>query len=318
MNTVISLQNITKAFGRKFALKNVNLQIPKGVVFALLGENGAGKTTMIRILTGSLKPDSGTANVLGLSCLNEGQKIRQTTGYVSDNPAMYEWMTADEIGWFTSAFYDDEFPGRYAEALMSFDVPPGIKLKNMSKGQRAKVALALATSHDPELLILDEPTSGLDPMVRRQFLESMVDRASLGRTVLLSSHQINEVERVADWIGIIHQGDMKLIQPLDALRNSTRVVTATLEHGDATAVMPRGKVLTEAKNGRQMRWVVRDLAADWRNDYGEGSGVVKVDEQTPTLEEIFVAVCDTNAVRPEQEPSENGSGFQESAAVSPM
>ncbi|WP_372899603.1 ATP-binding cassette domain-containing protein, partial [Stieleria sp.] len=108
MNAVISLQNISKSFGRNRALIDVTLDIPKGVVFALLGENGAGKTTMIRILTGSLKPDSGSATVLGLSCLKDGQKIRQQTGYVSESPAMYEWMTADEIGWFTSAFYDDE------------------------------------------------------------------------------------------------------------------------------------------------------------------------------------------------------------------
>lgn len=298
MTAVISLKNISKSFGRNRALVDINLDIPKGVVFALLGENGAGKTTMIRILTGSLKPDLGTATVMGLSCLKDGQKIRQKTGYVSDAPAMYEWMTADEIGWFTSAFYDDEFSGRYAETLMAFDVPAGIKLKNMSKGQRAKVALALATSHDPELLILDEPTSGLDPMVRRQFLESMVDRAAVGGTVLLSSHQINEVERVADWVGILHQGDLKLVQPLEVLRHSTRVVTATMEHSDCTLVMPRGEVLTESRNGRQMRWVVRDLAADWQTDYGQESGAIKIAEQTPTLEEIFVAVCDTNAVRP--------------------
>lgn len=309
MTAVISLKNISKSFGRNRALIDVNLEIPKGVVFALLGENGAGKTTMIRILTGSLKPDTGTASVLGLSCLQDGQRIRQQTGYVSDSPAMYEWMTADEIGWFTSAFYDEEFPSRYAETLMGFDVPPGVKLKNLSKGQRAKVALALATSHDPELLILDEPTSGLDPMVRRQFLESMVDRAALGRTVFLSSHQINEVERVADWIAILHQGDLKLIQPLDVLRDSTRVVTATLEHGDASVLMPRGQVLTESKNARQLRWVVRDLADDWRADYGEGSGVVKIEAEAPTLEEVFVAVCDDNASRPteqrENEPRES-------------
>ena len=301
MNAVISLKGISKSFGRNRALIDVDLEIPKGIVFALLGENGAGKTTMIRIMTGSLKPDSGAATVLGMDCLREGQRIRRQTGYVSDSPAMYEWMTADEIGWFTSAFYDEQFPNRYAEAVASYEVPPGVKLKNLSKGQRAKVALALATAHDPDLLILDEPTSGLDPMVRRQFLESMVDRAALGRTVFLSSHQINEVERVADWVGILHQGDLKLIQPLDALRHSTRVVTATLDHGDATAVIPRGEVLTESKNARQMRWVVRDLAENWRDDYQQESGVVKIEEQSPTLEEIFVAVCDTNAVRPSKQ-----------------
>ena len=303
MSAVISLSGISKSFGRSKALDNVSLEIPSGIVFALLGENGAGKTTMIRILTGSLRPDGGRASVLGLDCVSDGQTIRQKTGYVSDAPAMYEWMTADEIGWFTSAFYDDEFPNRFAKSVASYEVPPGVKLKSMSKGQRAKVALALATAHDPELLILDEPTSGLDPMVRRQFLESMVDRAALGRTVFLSSHQINEVERVADWIGILHQGDLKVIQPLDALRDATRVITATLDHGDATVVMPRGEVLTESRNGRQLRWVVRDLASDWRDDYGAESGVVKMEEFSPTLEEIFVAVCDTHAVRPTQQRS---------------
>ena len=293
MKSVVTLQNVTKEFGRTIALNQVNLEIPSGVVFALLGENGAGKTTLIRILTGSLKPDFGRATVLAMDCSSQGQEIRRRAGYVSDAPAMYEWMTADEIGWFTSAFYDEEFPQRYAEFLNEFDIPAGLKLKSMSKGQRAKVALALAISHDPELLILDEPTGGLDPMVRRQFLESMVDRAALGRTVLLSSHHINEVERVADWVAIIHQGQLKLVQPLEVLRESTRVVTATLDHSDATIAAPRGEILSESKNGRQLRWVVRDLAENWRSDYDENSGVTKIDSVSPSLEEIFVAVCDS-------------------------
>ncbi len=196
-------------------------------------------------------------------------EIRRAIGYVSDSPALYEWMTAGEIGWFTSAFYDDAFPNRYLELLAEFDVPSTIRIKSLSRGQRAKVALALATAHDPQLLILDEPTSGLDPMVRRQFLESMVDRAALGRTVLLSSHQINEVERVADWIAILHQGELKLVQPLDVLKQSTSIVTATMDDPAATVVLPPGDVLTETHSGRQMRWVVRDLPDDWRSSYGE-------------------------------------------------
>ena len=307
MSSVIKLSDVSKNFGRKQALDHVNLEVPSGVVFALLGENGAGKTTMIRILTGSLKPDSGTASVMGLDCIRDGRQIRRKAGYVSDSPAMYEWMTADEIGWFTSAFYDDEFPARYRESLAGFGIPAGVKLKNMSKGQRAKVALALAVSHDPELLILDEPTSGLDPMVRRQFLESMVDRAALGRTVLLSSHHINEVERVADWIAIIHQGQLKVVQPLQVLRDSTSVVTATLEHSDAAVSPPRGTLLSEAKNGRQMRWLVRDLVDDWSDDFGDASGVVKVDSATPSLEEVFVAVCDPNASPPTDIDDASGS-----------
>ncbi|MFK8112775.1 MAG: ABC transporter ATP-binding protein [Rubripirellula sp.] len=304
---MISLQNVSKRFGRTNALDHVNLEIPEGVVFALLGENGAGKTTMIRILTGFMKPDEGHANVLGQSCSKSGLEIRRQIGYVSDAPALYEWMMAEEIGWFTSAFYDQSFPDRYLELLAAFDVPTGTKLKNLSKGQRAKVALALATAHDPKLLILDEPTSGLDPMVRRQFLESMVDRAALGRTVLLSSHQISEVERVADWVAILHQGQMKLVQPLDTLKNSTHIVTVTMDDPSATVSLPPGKVLTETQNARQMRWIVQDLPPDWKSHYGENSGVTEAHAETATLEEIFVAVCDHRARRPnpQQADAEN-------------
>ncbi len=296
---VISLQNVCKRFGRTIALDHVSLEIPPGVVFALLGENGAGKTTMIRILTGFLKPDEGSAHVLGQSSIKSGLEIRRQVGYVSDAPALYEWMTAEEIGWFTSAFYDQCFPDRYIELLAAFDIPTGIRIKNLSRGQRAKVALALATAHDPQLLILDEPTSGLDPMVRRQFLESMVDRAALGRTVLLSSHQISEVERVADWVAILHQGKLKLVQPLDVLRKTTSIVTATMDDPAATVALPPGQVLTESQNGRQMRWVVRELPDDWQSQYSHEAGITDLDAQKATLEEIFVAVCDHRAKRPD-------------------
>ncbi|MEM8670251.1 MAG: ABC transporter ATP-binding protein [Planctomycetota bacterium] len=301
---VISLQNLAKRYGRTKALDHVSLEIPSGVVFALLGENGAGKTTLIRILTGFLKPDEGSATVLGHSSIKNGLEIRRKIGYVSDAPALYEWMTAEEIGWFTSAFYDESFPDRYLELLAAFDVPTGVKLKNLSKGQRAKVALALATAHDPELLILDEPTSGLDPMVRRQFLESMVDRAALGRTVLLSSHQISEVERVADWIAILHQGHLKVVQPLDVLKKTTWIVTATLDDPAATVELPPGNVLTESQNGRQMRWVVQALPENWRDQFESVDGVTDLDAHQASLEEIFVAVCDNRANRPV--PSGNG------------
>ena len=168
----------------------------------------------------------------------------------------------------------------------------------MSKGQRAKVALALSTAHNPELLILDEPTSGLDPMVRRQFLESMVDLAALGRTVLLSSHQISEVERVADWVAILAQGQLKVVQPLEVLKNETSIVTATMDDSSATLPLPPGEVLTESQNARQMRWVVRGLPEDWRSVYAGDTGAIELKEETASLEEIFVAVCDPRANRP--------------------
>lgn len=199
MTPVIQLERVTKTYGCKTTLDDVSLQVPEGVVFALLGENGAGKTTLIRILTGFLAPESGTASVMGQDCRMDSMQIRRQIGHVSDAPAIYDWMRPEELGWFTSAFYEDNFPRRYLELIAEFDIPTGTAIKHLSKGQRAKVALALATAHDPKLLILDEPTSGLDPMVRRHFLESMVDRADGGRTVLLSSHQINPTPYPQRW-----------------------------------------------------------------------------------------------------------------------
>lgn len=288
---VLTIKNLTKQFGSKVALGNVTFDVPEGVVFALLGENGAGKTTLIRILTGFATADSGVATVLGHSPGGDAMELRRAMGYVSDSPPLYDWMRAEEIGWFTSAFYDDAFPVRYLELLAAFNIPTGVKLKSMSKGQRAKVALALATAHDPRLLILDEPTSGLDPMVRRQFLESMVDRAAQGRTVLLSSHHINEVERVADWVAILHEGELKIVSPLDELRSQTFVVTATLEDTRVAIAVPRGDVYGETRNGRQVRWIVRGLPQDWKSDYADDTGITELKAVPATLEEIFVAVC---------------------------
>ncbi len=298
MRPILTLNNVSKRFKETVALSNVNLEVPSGVVFALLGENGAGKTTLIKILTGFHAPDAGTASVLGRDCSSDSIEIRRSIGYVSDAPALYDWMTPTQIGWFTSAFYAEGFLERYQELLNSFSVPLTTKIKNLSKGQRAKVALSLSVSHDPELLILDEPTSGLDPMVRRQFLESMVDRAAVGRTVLLSSHQISEVERVADWVAILHRGELKVVEPLEELKTRVQIVTATLDSSDGVVAVPRGRVLSEARTGKQIRWVVKDLPDDWQSDFGTTMGVTRISSERATLEEIFIAVCDESAMRP--------------------
>jgi ABC-type multidrug transport system ATPase subunit len=208
MDPVIRFDQVTKCFGSQTALDRVSLTVPPGIVFALLGENGAGKTTAIRIMLGLLETDAGKSTVLGRDSLREGLEIRRRVGYVPERPTLYEWMTVLEIGWFTAGFYGERFLPRYRELVAQYKLPERRKLKSLSKGMRAKVALSLAMAHDPELLVLDEPTSGLDTLVRREFLENMVDLAAAGRTVLLSSHQIGEVERVADIVAIIKDGKL--------------------------------------------------------------------------------------------------------------
>ena len=273
------------------ALRGVDLNVESGTVFSLLGENGAGKTTLIRILTGFQRPSSGSVRILGLDPIRDSLEIRRRIGYVSDSPALYEWMRVDEIGWFASSFYPDGFLKNYREMLAQYELPTSRKIKHLSKGQRAKVALALAVAHDPELLILDEPTSGLDPLVRRDFLESMVERAASGRTVLLSSHQMNEVERVTDQLAIIHDGKVGLQGPLSALRNEIFEVTFSVT--DPLAEIPVSEapveILSEQKSGRQVRWIIRGFDSAIESEINGWPGVHSVRCKPATLEELFIA-----------------------------
>ena len=219
--------------------------MPPGVVFALLGENGAGKTTAIRIMLGLAEANSGQAEVLGLSSATQGLQIRQRVGYVPERPTLYEWMTVEEIGWFTAGFYGAGFLPEYARLAAQFGLPPRKKLKTLSKGTRAKVVLSLALAHQPELLVLDEPTSGLDALVRREFLESMVDRAAQGQTVFLSSHQIAEVERVADIVAILRKGTCCWSSRSTNSRPRCGKLTVTLKDGAAAPPALGGEVLSQ-------------------------------------------------------------------------
>ena len=180
MNPVIELTHVTKRYPKQTALDDVSLVVPPGVVFALLGENGAGKTTAIRLMLGLTDATAGEVRVLGLDSRRQGFEIRRRVGYLPERPTLYEWMTPAEIGWFTAGFYPDGFEFEFRRLVEDFRVPLDRKLSQLSKGMRAKVALSLAMAHRPDLLILDEPTSGLDTMVRREFLESMVDVAAEG------------------------------------------------------------------------------------------------------------------------------------------
>jgi ABC-2 type transport system ATP-binding protein len=289
MKSIIEVDHVTKRYGGQTAVDDATFSVPPGCVFALLGENGAGKTTLVRMMLGLLAADEGSISVFGLPSHRRGEEIRRRVGYVPERPTLYEWMTAAEIGWFTAGFYPDGFEQRYRQLVEKYRVPLGRKISQMSKGMRAKVVLSLAMAHQPELLILDEPTSGLDTLVRREFLESMVDLAAQGHTVLLSSHLIGEVERVADIVAIIRDGQVLVVEPLDALKRSTREVTVTMEGAAAAPPDIPSQVLRSERRGRQWQILVRGLADEAELDrLNDRAGVVAVESRTPSLEEIFV------------------------------
>jgi ABC-2 type transport system ATP-binding protein len=305
MQSVITAQQLTMHFRRCDALRGVDLDIKPGTVFALLGENGAGKTTLIRILTGFQKPSSGSCSVFDIDPTRDPGAVRRRVGYVSDAPALYDWMTVAQIGGFTASFYDRQFLTRYEESIRRYEIQPDQKIKHLSRGQRAKVVLSLALAHDPELLILDEPTSGLDPKVRRSFLESMIDRAATGRTVFLSSHQISEVERVADTIAILHQGEIVLTGPLAEIRQSIWQVVIDVD--DPLRALPLfpspAEILSEETAGAQRQVFVRNLDPEMVDQLRCIPGVIDVRHRVATLEEIFVACTSGDSVLP-TEPSD--------------
>ncbi len=288
MQSVLKLKAVEKQFGKQRALDGISLEIPSGVVFALLGENGAGKTTALRIALGLETADRGNAHVLGLDSKQKGQEIRRRVGYLPERPTLYEWMTVAEIGWFTAGFYDQNYLPRYRELTADFGLPEDRKIKALSKGMRAKVALSLVMADDPELLVLDEPTSGLDTLVRREFLESMVDVAASGRTVVLSSHQIGEVERVADHVAIVHAGQLVVVERLETLKAQTKQLTLTL-HEEGELPIVHGEVLTAECRGRQWQVVVKELETGELERLRDDELVHEAALLPVSLEEIFIA-----------------------------
>jgi ABC-2 type transport system ATP-binding protein len=289
MQGAIRVENVTKCFGSQRALDAVSFEVPRGVVFALLGENGAGKTTAIRILLGLAEADRGSATVLDLDSKTQGQQVRSRVGYVAERPTLYDWMTVGEIGWFTGGFYGSGFYDRFLGLAADYQLPGNRKIKHLSKGMRAKVALALALAHEPEVLILDEPTSGLDTLVRREFLEGMVDLAAAGRTVLLSSHQIGEVERVADIVAILREGKLLLVEPLDTLKDEIRELTVTLAEDAREAPPLGGRILHQRRHHHQWQLLVRGASEHELEALRNDHRVQELGVRTPSLEEIFVA-----------------------------
>jgi ABC-2 type transport system ATP-binding protein len=295
--TAIRIENLTKRYRDQAALDGLSLDVPEGSVYGLLGENGAGKTTTLQILLGLVAPDSGTAEVLGLNPVRHGLDIRRRVGYVPEQPALYEWMTVAEIGWFAAGFHPEARTGvaayqtRYAELTQGYALPTKRKIKQLSKGMKAKVSLALALAADPQLLVLDEPTSGLDAMVRREFLESMVDLAGSGRTVLLSSHQIGEVERVASHVALLHQGKLILAEPLDELKARTFLLALTFTSRDhpaaPTANLPV-ELIDAADAPRQAHWLVRARDRAAAEAVRTLPGVESLQVETPGLEDIYI------------------------------
>jgi ABC-type multidrug transport system ATPase subunit len=222
--SVISVSELTRRFRATTALASVSVSMPRGAVYGLVGANGAGKTTLIKHLLGLLRAESGSVRVFGLDPVADPVGVLSRIGYLSEENDLPGWMRVDELLRYSRAFYPAWDDGYADELRQTFALDPRARITNLSKGQKARAGLLIALAHRPELLVLDEPSSGLDPIVRRDILGAVIRTiAHEGRTVLFSSHLLEEVEQVADHVTMIHHGKIVLSAPLDAIRESHRV-----------------------------------------------------------------------------------------------
>ncbi|MBS0205748.1 MAG: ABC transporter ATP-binding protein [Planctomycetes bacterium] len=219
----VSVRNLRKAFGSQVVLEDVSLEVPGGQTLALLGRNGAGKTTMIRTLLGLLPADSGTMRVAGCDPATESLELRRRVGYLAEDQSMYDWMTALELCRFLEPFYpqwDAKLADQYLER---FELPRHVRIERLSKGQVVKLGLAVALAHAPQVAILDDPALGLDPVARKEFNRDLVEHLQAeGRTVIYSSHLLDEVEAVADTVAILDRGRIVRQGPPETLREEVQ------------------------------------------------------------------------------------------------
>jgi ABC-2 type transport system ATP-binding protein len=220
---VIRTRGLTKYFGTKCAVHDLNLEVPRGCVFAFLGRNGSGKSTTIRMLLGLLRAERGTASVLGVDSTSLTPELRARIGYLTEEHQLYGWMSVRQAGEFQSAFYPRWSEKIFRGVIGHFGLKPEVRVKHLSRGMRAGLCLALTLAPDPELLILDDPALGLDPVARRSLVESMIylTRRS-DRTIFFSSHHLGDVERVADYLAVLDYSVLRACCPLESFRNNVR------------------------------------------------------------------------------------------------
>ena len=224
---------LSKRFGKTEALSGVGLEVPEGAIYALVGANGAGKTTLIKLLMNILRPTAGSARVLGMDSQRLRGRDLNRIGYVSENQEFPEWMTVGGMLAYLRPFYPTWDGALEGQLVRQFDLPLKRELKQLSRGQRMKAAMASALAFRPKLLVLDEPFAGLDPLVRDELMEGLLDRAP-ETTIFLSSHDLAEIESFSSHVGFLEQGRLLFSEEMGVLSERFREVTVILEDPQAT------------------------------------------------------------------------------------
>ena len=299
MNPTIQIENLTKRFGNTEVLRGIDLAVPEGAIYALVGANGAGKTTMIKLMMNILRPTGGSGLVLGVDCGEVAGQVFQRIGYVSENQDLPEWMTVGALLDYMRPFYPTWDRALEEQLVRQFDLPLERKLKHLSRGMKMKAAFASSLAYRPKLIVLDEPFTGLDPLVRDELIEGLLERAP-ETTIFLSSHDLAEIESFASHVGYLERGKMLFSEEMTALQDRFRDVTVTLpEHATLPANRPATWLGAEAVDS-----VVHFVDSEYRGEESmrelgrifPGARETGVAVEPMPLRAIFLAVAKSGRI----------------------
>lgn len=285
---MIRVENLKKNFGKAEILKGINLELYKGEVLGFIGPNGAGKSTTIKVLLGILKATGGGVKIFGKDAWKDSVEIHRKIAYVPGDVNLWPNLTGGEVIDLFLRLNGTKNKNKRDELIKKFDLDPTKKCRTYSKGNRQKVALVAAFSTDADLFILDEPTSGLDPLMEKIFQECVMDVKRRGKSVLLSSHILSEVEKLCDRISIIRQGKIIETGSLTELRHLTRTQMFIEAKQPILGISELKGIHDLQENGKELSFQIDSEQIDTVIKHISQFGIVKLESSPPTLEDLFM------------------------------
>lgn len=285
---MIEVKGLTKTYRSGKGVFDLGFTVRDGEVFGYLGPNGAGKTTTIRLLLGFLQPDIGSCAIDGLDCWGEASTVQRNLGYVPGEIAFFDDMTGLQFLRFMNEMRGIREAPRQSELTEFFEMEPERGIRRMSKGMKQKLGLIAALMHDPQILILDEPTSGLDPLMQRRFIELMQSEKARKKTILISSHNFEEVEQTCDRAGIIREGRIAAVEDVGSLRSARRKVyiVTTASENDIDRIRQSGLEVAAVRGNTAEIVVSTDY--DKMVSVLSRCKVVGLDVASQSLEQVFM------------------------------